>query len=111
MANKGLIVKGEWLNEMFVNGKRWEMRSTNTKYRGEFCLIEQGTGLVVGKATLIDSFQVDKELAKRSINIHKVTDLSLLEKWCWAWSLTDVVKYDEPIPYTHPRGAVIWVNL
>lgn len=108
---KGLIVKSEWLNEMFVNGKRWEMRSTNTKHRGEFNLIEQGTGLVVGKATLIDSFKVDEALAKCSVDIHKVTDLFLLKKWCWAWSLTDVIKYDKPIPYTHPKGAVIWVNL
>lgn len=108
---KGLIVKSEWLNEMFVNGKRWEMRSTNTKYRGEFNLIEQGTGLVVGKATLIDSFKVDEALAKRSVDIHKVTDLFLLKKWCWAWSLTDVIKYDKPIPYAHPKGAVIWVDL
>jgi len=87
------------------------MRSTNTKYRGELNLIEQGTGLVVGKATLMDSFKVDKELAERNECAHKVTDLTSFEKWCWAWRLTNIVKYDIPIPYTHPKGAVIWVNL
>lgn len=109
--NKGLVVKRQWLQEMFLNNKRWEMRSTNSKHRGLFYLIEQGTGLIVGEAILMDTFEVDENLAKRSFDAHRVEDLSLLKKWRWAWSLTNIVQYDKPIPYTHPQGAVIWVNL
>lgn len=108
---KGLIVRRNWLDKMYHDGKCWEMRSTDTKYRGPFKLIEAGSGLVTGQAILHDSFRVDDDLAARTVDIHRVDDLSLLKKWCWAWSLTDIVKYEKPEPYTHPRGAVIWVNL
>ena len=50
-------------------------------------------------------------IAKQSYEAHQVDDLSLLEKWCYAWRLCKVKKYDKPIPYDHPKGAVIWVNL
>tara|TARA_R110002096_G_scaffold92501_3_gene209109 strand:+ start:458 stop:682 length:225 start_codon:yes stop_codon:yes gene_type:complete len=42
---------------------------------------------------------------------HQVKDLSLLKKWRYAWRLCNVKKYNKPIPYNHPKGAVIWVNL
>ncbi|GAF99913.1 unnamed protein product, partial [marine sediment metagenome] len=29
----------------------------------------------------------------------------------YAWVLEKAKRYDEPIPYTHPLGAVIWVKL
>jgi hypothetical protein len=28
-----------------------------------------------------------------------------------AWELRDAVLFSQPIPYIHPQGAVIWVNL
>ena len=108
---KGLIIRKEWLDKIFCNGKRWEMRSTNTKYRGLVKLIEAKSGLIVGETILHNSFKVDSALAERATHLHQVNDLSLLEKWSWAWSLTNTVKYDKPVPYTHPQGAVIWVNL
>lgn len=27
------------------------------------------------------------------------------------WVLDNAKRYDTPIPYVHPKGAVIWVNL
>jgi hypothetical protein len=29
----------------------------------------------------------------------------------FAWVLTDVVKFKQPVPYVHPSGAVTWVTL
>jgi hypothetical protein len=110
-VSKGLIIRKEWLDKILYHGKRWEMRSTDTKYRGVVKLIQAKSGLILGETILHDSFKVDAELAKRSIDIHQVIDLSLLEKWSWAWSLTNTVKYEKPTPYSHTQGAVIWVNL
>ena len=31
MLNKGLIIRKEWLNKIFHEGKVYEMRSSNTK--------------------------------------------------------------------------------
>ena len=29
----------------------------------------------------------------------------------YEWLFSDPVKFDKPIPYHHPRGAQIWVNI
>ena len=69
-----------------------DARSTATKIRGRIGLIEAGTGNIVGEANLITSA---KSLTKP---IH-------------IWFMDNVIRYDKPIPYKHPRGAVIWVKL
>jgi len=28
-----------------------------------------------------------------------------------AWVVAEQIRYKEPIPYVHPQGAVIWVNI
>jgi hypothetical protein len=109
--NKGLIIKKEWLDKIFENGKCWEMRTTLTKMRGKILLIESGSGLILGECLIIDSFKTNLKLQKENINKHQVTNISLLDKWSCAWVFQDVIKYKEPIPYKHPQGAVIWVNL
>ncbi len=108
---KGLIIRKQWLDKILNNGKCWEMRSTHTKMCGTIQLIEAGSGLIMGRCHILGSQKVSPELAKSAISNHQVEDLSLLKKWCYAWRLSDVEKYDKPIPYSHPKGAVIWVNL
>ena len=29
----------------------------------------------------------------------------------YEWLFSDPVKFDKPVPYVHPRGAQIWVNI
>lgn len=108
---KGLIIRKEWLDKIFNSGKHWEMRSTHTNQRGRIKLIEAGSGMIVGECLLAGSHKVSDHLAAHSFEAHQVEDLSLLKKWCYAWRLCCVKKYEKPIPYNHPRGAVIWVNL
>jgi len=108
---KGLIVKKNWLDKIFDEGKIWEMRSTITKVRGNIQLIESGSGLIVGEAELLDCYEVPKTKQAETIDFHKVEDLKLLNKWKFAWLLSRAKRYEKPIPYKHPQGAVIWVNL
>ena len=108
---KGLIVRKEWMDKIFYHGKHWEMRSTHTKQRGRIKLIEAGSGLIVGECFISGSHKVSEDLASKSLIAHQVDDLELLKKWCFAWRLSKVKKYDSPVKYNHPRGAVIWVNL
>lgn len=108
---KGLIIKKFWLDKIFDEGKVWEMRSTKTKITGKIGLIESGSGLIVGEADLIGCSERPVPKHKDLVKYHKVEDLDLLDKWKWAWFLQDVKKYDNPISYKHPQGAVIWVNL
>jgi hypothetical protein len=50
---KALIIKKEWLDKIFDEGKVWEMRTTRTKVTGKIGLIESGTGLIIGEAEII----------------------------------------------------------
>lgn len=108
---KALIIKAQWLDKIFNHGKTWEMRSARTKTRGKIQLIESGTGMIVGECEITGYHEVKKEDFEKTIIHHKVDDFLLLEKWKWAWHISNVIKYNKPIHYKHPQGAVIWVNL
>lgn len=109
---RALIVRQPWIDLILDNRKTWEMRSTPTNVRGRIGLIEQGTGLIVGECHLdyvaesVDNFNLGY-----GHHLHQVDDFSLLEKWKYPWVLSMAKRYDEPIPYSHPKGAVIWVKL
>jgi hypothetical protein len=109
---KALIIRKEWLDLILDGTKTWEMRSRPTKVRGRILLIEAGSGHIVGEC-IIDG------CAYRPIPLednpyfdkHQVGDTNLLKKWCYPWFLSEIHRYVKPIPYTHPKGAVVWVNI
>lgn len=108
---RALIIKGNWLDKIFHNNKTWEMRSSRTNIRGKIGLIESGSGQIVGEAEITHCFPITDGMKISCQSEHQVYDLRLLKKWRYAWVLSNVKKYDKPIPYTHPRGAVIWVKI
>lgn len=79
MQNKGLIIKKEWLEKIFNNGKHWEMRSTRTNVRGIIKLIESGSGEIVGECMLAGCHEVKQDIAQHTFKSHQVEDLSLLK--------------------------------
>ena len=110
---RALIIKKEYLDKIFDEGKILEMRCSKTKIRGIIGLIESGSGMIVGEAELKGCLQepISELGAKVLKKFHQVEDLSLLKKWKYAWVLEKAKRYDKPIPYKHPKGAVIWVNI
>ena len=110
---RALIVQKFWSDKIFDlnDPKTWEMRSTPTKIRGTVGLIEAGSGLIVGSVDIIDSQDIHVLKSKEFIQYHKIENLSLLDKWPYAWVLSNAKRFDKPIPYTHPKGAVIWVKI
>lgn len=108
---KGLIIQKIWLDKIFDEGKTWEMRSTKTNVKGKIGLIEAGSGLIVGEANLLGCSHMPTKPNDKFFDKHKVEDVELLKKWKYPWILADAKRYDKPIPYNHPRGAVIWVKL
>lgn len=108
---RALIIKKQWLDLIFDNGKVWEMRSTKTNIRGTIGLIESGSGLIVGKAELTGCGKPLNEFtAILTAEFHQVCDLELIKKWKYPWILMGATRYEKPIPYNHPLGAVIWVK-
>lgn len=113
---KGLIIDTPAIDKILSGRKTWEMRSSHTKVRGMIALIKKGSGTVVGVAHLVDSLgPFSKEELLASQDRHLISSQRLddpkVEKWNHAWVLKDVKPLVRPVPYTHPNGAVKWVNL
>lgn len=110
---RALIVRKEWSDKIFYDfdPKIWEMRSFKTKIRGTIGIIEAGTGLIVGSVYISTCYQNKIAPDNKFIKYHKVADAELLKKWCYAWVLSNATRFEEPVPYVHPKGAVIWVKL
>jgi hypothetical protein len=107
---RALIVRQPYLNDIYDNGKIWEMRTSITHVRGLVGLIESGSGLITGSMEIIDclpSIHTDDMF----YHYHKVKDCTLLQKWKYPWVIRNAKRFEKPIPYTHPKGAVIWVKL
>jgi ASCH domain len=111
---RGLIIKEHWLNHILEGRKTWEIRGSNTTIREEIALIQSGTGKIMGKAKLVECKELTFEEYQASEEFHAIpNDLTKHSpyKKIYAWILEDATRLIEPIPYQHPQGAVIWVNL
>lgn len=112
----GLIIDEPYISQILLGEKSWEMRSQRTAKREVIGLIKKGSGQVVGKATIVDcigplSFsELQNNTVKHGISKQQL-DAGLLDKWNFAWVLEKVEMFEEPMPYNHPSGAVIWVDL
>lgn len=109
---KGLIIKSPWIEKILEGEKVWEIRGSNTKIRGTIALIKSGSGMIYGTAVLIKSFAITQEAYYQGSRHHCIPD-SYENKYIQrhVWELSSPILFDKPIPYKHPQGAVIWVNL
>lgn len=92
------------------------MRRSSTNIRGLLGVAASGTGLVLGSMEVVEChgpFQPD-ELGER-FSKHRVPEEWLVDyagpKGLYAWEMRNAVRFDNPTPYRHPPGAVIWVKL
>ncbi|BBI32461.1 ASCH domain-containing protein [Cohnella abietis] len=109
---KGLIIKPNWADLILSGKKTWEIRGSNTKIRGTIALIKSGTGMIFGTAVLTKSFHVTQTALDQGFRNHRIPEtVEITYEKPHVWELTAVKRFEEPIPYTHPKGAVIWVNL
>jgi len=112
MIRRALIIKKEWLDRIFDDGKIWGMRSGKTNIRERIGLIEARSGLIIGEVDLIGcGKRLTEQTAADNFQFHQVADLPKLTYWCYPWILENAIRYEKPIPYKHPIGAVIWVNI
>jgi hypothetical protein len=109
---KGLIIKEPWIDKILSGEKTWEIRGSNTKRRGTISLIQSGTGMIFGTVDLVDTIRVGFKEFRDGRDKHQIWSVGLPSyRQNWAWVLENPVRHPEPIPYKHPQGAVIWVNL
>ncbi len=114
--DRALIVKKPWIDLILSGEKTWEMRSRTTNIRGEIGLIESGSGLIVGSCEIADCFDaayvpIDENHFNETKHLHRIESYEKAGKWLCPWKLENAIRFDEPIPYKHPQGAVTWVKL
>ncbi len=109
---KGLIIKSPWIELILQGFKTWEIRGSNITTRGKIALIKQGTGKVYGTVDLVDSKALKLDEYHQSEHFHRIPkEKAPPYKKIYAWILNNPEIFTEPIPYKHPQGAQIWVNL
>lgn len=111
---KGLIIDEPWVSLIVSGQKTWEMRSRNTGVRGRIGLIRKGSKTIIGLADLVETLPKLSESELRTSSAkHRVPECEIDRnfKWTTAWVLQGARSLQKPVPYRHPPGAVIWVNL
>lgn len=111
---KGLIIKSPWIQLILKGKKTWEIRGSKTNIRGTIALIQSGTGKVYGTTEIVDCKELSWEEYQKSEQYHcipKEKRLNTHYKRIYAWILKNPKVFEEPIPYQHPKGAIIWVNI
>jgi hypothetical protein len=107
-----LIIKKEHLDKILSGKKTWEIRGSKTHKRGKIGLIESGSGTIIGECKLIDcSNELSLKEFLNNKNKHCSSNKALSYKKTYAWVLDSAKRYNKPIPYKHPNGAIIWVKV
>jgi hypothetical protein len=109
---QGLLIRKESLDAILVGTKTWEIRGAATRRRGAIALIESGSGNVVGTCVLSDVLG-PLRVADLALDPQAVLRGSTALRFAtaYAWVLGDARRLTAPIPYRHPEGAVVWVDL
>ena len=114
---RALLIKSPWIDKILAGEKTWEIRGSRTKIRGPIALIRSGSGQIVGVAELVDCLgplsldEMLKNVRKHRVDAARLKDNGMSYKTTHAWVLKNAQRLDDPIPYKHPSGAIIWVDL
>lgn len=114
---KALIIDDPWIGLILKGQKTWEMRRTACKHRGPIALIRKGSGQVVGTAMVTGCRPALADAAAYAAGepFHRVPPArqpqAFAGGWRTPWVLSEARPLARPVPYAHPAGAVIWVNL
>lgn len=119
---KVLTIKQPWAQLIIEGYKKYEFRSWKTKYRGKILIhagmslekdmlsrfeeynLDYTMGAILGEAVLEDCILVDEKFNKKLRDLNPVVygRSNHVEKY--AWKLTNVVKYKDPIPVKGKLG-------
>lgn len=113
---KCLLVRDPHATSILSGEKLWEIRGSATKARGRVGIAKSGTGLIFGSVEIVGSIPVTLDELVTSPNLpdseHEMFRHGRMKYLRpHAWVLRDAILFDDPIPFSHPHGAVIWVTL
>jgi hypothetical protein len=118
------MVREPYVSLLLTRRKTWELRGMATKLRGRIGLIRSGSGLIVGECEIVDCLgplSLDRLLTTPFISGTERDEIGRDAKppyvardgrsKTFAWVIDNPVVYADPIPYRHPSGAIIFVDL
>lgn len=114
---RGLMVREPWARLILDGKKSWEIRGTRTAIRGLIYIIPSGSGRIAGACEIVDVFgplSVEDMMAHTAAHLTPADELLLTGlpyKNTYAWVLANPQRFEDPIPYKHPSGAITWVDL
>ena len=132
LPNSALFVRKQWCDQILNGSKLWELRGQPTSKRGRICLAESKSNLLVGEVDIVDCLLVgarDKEneirpasgnnieqdnflMLPNNMSKHGVDDMSVIKyKTIYAWVLERPSRYQPPLLWRPPQGAVQFVRL
>ena len=113
---RALIVREPYASLIVEGVKTWELRKSACHRRGRVGIIAQGTGTIIGSVCITDSRVVPVDELKTAVARarHHATDHFVDAYYAnldtgHAWSLSEATKFEDPLPYVHKPGQVIWV--
>jgi len=112
---KALLIQTPFIDQILSGRKTWEIRGSATKKRGKIALIRSGSGMIIGTADLVDCIgPLKRKDFLDNLQKHRIPKSDILQGSFYdrphAWVLKNARKI-KPIPYKHPNGAIIWVDL
>jgi len=114
---KGLVIRPPWINMILAGDKTWEIRGSRTAKRGRIALIKSGTKTIVGACDLVDVIgplslpDLLANQARHRIPADRLRREGTPYRNTFAWVVAQPEAFPAPVPYDHPNGAVIWVDL
>ena len=113
-TSQGLLVRQPWASLLVSGAKTWELRGSRTHKRGRVAIVASRTGgWIVGGATLVACHgPLSPAQLVAAEALHRVPPGSTVGRYkeTYAWEFVDARKLVMPLRYTHPAGAVIWVQ-
>ena len=112
---RGLLIRSPHIDRILAGTKTWELRGSATKVRGRIGLIKSKSGTVVGSCEVCDVVgplslaELRKNARKAGFAPSQITEPFYPRTY--AWVLHKAKRFRAPVPYRHPSGAVIWVDL
>ncbi len=113
---RALLIRRPWIDLILDGKKTWEIRGSGTSIRETIGLIASGSGTVIGVCDLVDCIgpltiaEFGRNAAKAAMTRAEARSGSGY-RHTYAWVLDKPRGLKKPVPYQHPSGAVIWVNL
>ena len=112
---RALLIRRPWIDMILDGQKTWEIRGARTSVRGRIGQIASRSGTVVGVCDLVDSIgpltaeEFRKNAKKAGMRPSEATLGYYRQTYAWVMAKPRIL--EQPVPYEHSPGAVIWVRL